>query len=216
MKRENLKIAISEKEQMVLMAYPNLDIESLRLLDNVTKQLAGVGFVSIKGYTSDVSNGTESANHIINIGASYENMKQKDANIYSNFDLNKVDVNQFNYETINTGKLSLVEYKDAVISALSIALEQLLAPKQVRVNNDVYINSLLIFNTNTRRLSIRGMEINKTVIVKGDLKIVKSAPLTVAKKLIEKCAKGRAQTLRRFALDNINTIKINGNTLAID
>ena len=66
------------------------------------------------------------------------------------------------------------------------------------------------------RLSIFGQSVNKTVTEVGDFKVVKSAPKTVAKRLIEKQAKGKAQSLRRFTIDNFNgSIKVQGETIEI-
>ena len=199
----------------VLNSYENLTIEQLESLINNTN-LNGVSFVSVKGYSSEKSNNTEVANQVINIGASYKNMLKKDTNIYANFDLSSVDVDAFNYDTINTNGLTLNEYKKAVKDSLEIALNELSQPKKKKVSNDIYFNNALAFNTNTRKLSLLGQTINKTIEKKGTFKVVKSAPKTIAKKLIERKAKGKTQTLRRFAIDNLaGSVKVSGETIEI-
>jgi hypothetical protein len=201
----------------ILNAYTNVSIEQVESLINATNGVGGVSFVSLKGYSSDKSNNTEVANQLINIGASYSNMLKKDDNIYANFDINSVDVERFNYSCVDTNGLTLLEYKQAVKSALEVALIELQAPKQDRKSNDVWLNKALVFNNTTKRLSIFGQGVNKVVETKGEFKVVKSAPKTIAKKLIELQAKGKAQTLRRFAIDNFKgMIKVSGETILID
>lgn len=200
----------------IASVYQNLNETQIEKLIEATNLINGVSFIKIENYTSDKSNNTEIANQLINIGASYQNMIKKDTNIYANFDINTVDVDKFNYASIDTGKLTLSEFKQAVKENLSIALTELQAPKKSKETNDIYLNKALVFNFTTMRLSVIGQQINKTVETKGEFKIVKSAPKTIAKRLIEKQANGRTQTLRRFALDNvIKEIRLNGETIEI-
>jgi len=201
----------------ILNAYGNLNLNQVELLINATNEIGGVSAVSIKGYSSDVSNGTETANQLINVGASYQNMLAKDENIYANFDIESVDVERFDYSTIDTAKLTLEQFKAEVKNQLSVALVELNQPKKSNdTSADIWLNKALVFNLNTMRLSIRGMQLNKSVEVKGTFKVVKSAPKTIAKRLIEKQAKGRSATLRRFAIDNlVGSIKLVGQELEI-
>lgn len=196
--------------------YHNLNEQQIQALINATNEIGGCSMVAIKDYSSDKSNNTEIANQLINVGASYQNMIKKDGNIYANFDINTVDVDKFNYATIDTGKLTLQQFKQAVKEQLPIALTELQAPKKSKETNDIYLNKALVFNLTTMRLSVIGQQINKKVEIKGEFKVVKSAPKTIAKRLIEKQANGRTQTLRRFALDNvIKEIRLNGETIEI-
>jgi len=201
----------------ILNAYGNLNLKQVELLINATNEIGGVSAVSIKGYSSDKSGNTEVANQLINVGASYQNMLAKDSNIYANFDVATIDIDKFDYSTIDTGKLTLAEFKTEVKNQLPNALAELNAPKKsIDTSADIWLNKALVFNLNTLRLSIRGMQMNKSVEVKGEFKIVKSAPKTIAKKLIEKQAKGRSATLRRFAIDNlVGSIKLVGQELEI-
>ena len=218
----NKKIMTQSNKQIailaILKAYSNVSIEQVESLINATNNVGGISFVSLKGYSSDKSNNTEVANQLINIGASYQNMLKKDDNIYANFDISSVNVEGFNYSNIDTKGLTLAEYQQAVKSALEVALNELQAPKQSKdTSNDIWLNKALVFNLNTMRLSIFGQSVTKSVEVKGEFKKVASAPKTIAKKLIELQAKGKAQTLRRFAIDNFNgMIKVSGETILID
>jgi hypothetical protein len=200
----------------ILSVYNNLNEKQVNKLIEATNLISGVSLISINGYSSDKSNNTEIANQLINIGASYQNMIKKDNNIYANVDLSLIDVDKFNYTSIDTAKLTLEQFKQAVKENLPIALTELQAPKKSKETNDIYLNKALVYNLNTMRLSVIGQQINKVVETKGEFKIVKSSPKTIAKKLIEKQVKSRTATLRRFALDNlINTISINGDKLEI-
>jgi hypothetical protein len=209
----------NQLKQAILSIYTQLNNVSLDKLIESTDEIGGVSFVNIKKYQSDISNNVEVADQLINVGASYKNMLDKDLDIYANFDVNSVDVNKFDYRYINTDKLTLDEYKNEVKNCLPIALEQLQQGKTRKndMSADIWLNRVLCFNLNTMRMSIKGQSINKTIEVKGDFKVVKSKPLTIAKKLIEKQAKGKTQSLRRFALDNlIGSIVVNKNELIIE
>jgi hypothetical protein len=201
----------------ILNAYGNLNLKQVELLISATNEIGGVSAVSIKGYSSDISQNSEVANQLINVGASYQNMLTKDSDIYANFDIESVDVERFDYSTIDTGKLTLEQFKAEVKNQLSVALVELNQPKKSNdTSADIWLNKALVFNLNTMRLSIRGMQLNKSVEVKGTFKVVKSAPKTIAKRLIEKQAKGRSATLRRFAIDNlVGAIKLVGQELEI-
>jgi len=175
----------------------------------------GVTFLSIKNYKSDFSGNTENSNHTINIGVRYESILEKDANIYENFDVNSVDVNNFNYNSIDLAGLSLEQFKEGVKLALPIALAELQAPKKERQSNDVYLSKVIVFNVTTERLSILGQSVTKTVTEKGEFKKVKSAPKTIAKRLIEFAAKPKSNDIRRFAIDNLEAVKLFGDTIEI-
>jgi len=201
----------------ILTAYSNLNIEQINDLISATNGIKGVSFVSIKGYSSDKSNNTEIANHLINIGASYANMITKDGNIYANFDVTSVNIDKFDYSAIDTAGLTLDEYKAEVKKELPVALDELNQPKAKKdTSADIWLNKALVFNLNTLTLSIFGQSVTKNVETKGTFKLVKSAPKTVAKRLIEKQAQGKAQTLRRFALNNlVGSVTLKGETLEI-
>lgn len=201
----------------ILDAYSNLTLSKVTELINATNGIGGVSFVKVKGYSSDKSNHTEIADQLINVGASYSNMLVKDENIFENFDLNTIDINAFNYDSIELKGKSLETFKKEVFEALPIALQELQKPKEKKETNDIWLNKALVFNLTTLRLSIFGQTIKKDIEVKGEFKKVASAPKTIAKKLIEKQAKGKTQTLRRFAIDNFNgTIKVKGDTIEIN
>lgn len=205
----------------VVETYQKLDREKVQKLIEQTNEIGGCSFISINGYSSDKSQNTEVAFQLINIGANYQNMVEKDKIIFEKLTeknvKNAIDVNKFNYNEIDKNGLTLKQYKSAVKKALPEALEELKAPKATKdTSSDIWFNKALVFNLNTMRLSIFGQTVNKVVEVKGEFKPVKSAPKTIAKRLIQSQSKGKAQTLRRFALDNlIGNIAINKDTLVL-
>lgn len=200
----------------ILKFYSNLNEQNLLKLVELTNNQK-IGYVSLKGYSSELSKGTEIANQLINVGMNYKNAIEKDKVTFENVDLSTIDVNKFDYNYINTDGLTIDEYKQKVTECLPQALEELKGDKRKRKSNDVYLNKILVFNTNTLKLSVIGKTENKVIETKGDFKIVKSKPLTVAKKLIEKQVNGKTQAMRRFAIDNfIGSIKLQGETIEIE
>lgn len=191
-------------------------------LISATNEIGGVSFVSIKGYCSDASNNTEIADQLINIGASYQNMQTNDHNRYKNCDFNVFCtlVDDFSLKYINTDGLSEFSYKAAIKNAYPNVLTELLNPKQSapKADNFIHFNKVLAYNTNTKNLSIFGMQVNKSVVVKSqsEPKIVKSKPETITKQLIQQAVGSRTSTLRRFNIGNITKqINIIGDKIVI-
>lgn len=191
-------------------------------LVSATNQVGGVSFVNIKGYCSDASNNTEIADQLINIGASYSNMLTKDNDKYKNCDFNAFSalVDNYSLKYINTDGKSESEYKAAIKAAYGNVLADLLNPKQTapKADNFIHFNKVLAYNTNTKNLSIFGMQVNKSVVVKSESepKIVKSKPETITRQLIQKSVESRTATLRRFNIGNITKqINIIGDKIEI-
>lgn len=189
--------------------------EDVFRLIRLTDMYGGVQYVSLKGYNSDKSLHTEVADHLINIGASYENMLNKDAMSLNDVVCSEVNVDGFNYNKIDLNGVSLSVFKEQVREQLPVALAKLKEPKKERETGDVSLNGVLVWNENTGRLSIRGMEVNKVVKTEGVFKKTKSKPLTVAGECIRYHIDSRTQTIRRFAVDNLNGMKMMGETLEI-
>jgi hypothetical protein len=200
----------------ILKYYSNLNEQNLTKLVELTNQQK-IGYVSLKGYSSELSKGTEIADQLINVGMNYGNAIESDKVTFNNVDLSTIDVDNQDYSNINTGDLTLAEYKQAVKDSLPQALEILQGDKRKRKSNDIKINSILYFNTNTLKLSIVGKSESKTVKTKGEFDVVKSKPLTVAKRFIEKQVKGKTQALRRFTIENfVGSVKLLGETIEIE
>lgn len=195
--------------QEILSVYRYFPKNLLFDLVSATNEVGGVSLVNIKGYCSDASNNSEIADQLINIGASYQNMLNTDANKYANCNFADfcILVDNFSLQYINTNGKTESEFKAEIKANFQNVLADLLSPKtpSEKADNFIHFNKVLAYNTNTKNLSIFGMQVAKKVIEKAetDYKIVKSAPSTITKQLIQKCVGSRTSTLRRFNIGNI-------------
>ncbi|MEO6305572.1 MAG: hypothetical protein ABIP51_20580 [Bacteroidia bacterium] len=212
----------------IVSAISGTQIETVESLIAATDVVKGCRFIAMRDYKSDATNNTESANHVINIGFIYENMKAKDIDLLVNVltgeqlvNTQNIDLENLDYSTINTGKLTLTEYKEAVRNSMPLGYSELITSASAvpgtsgRENNDIYLNNVLVFNTNTQSLSIIGQSVSKTVLVEGEIKVTKKAPLTLAKELIRQAAGLKTNSYRRFKIENLNSVKISGEVIDI-
>jgi hypothetical protein len=203
--------------KLVPVLYPHFAGEGLVQLIDATDTIKGVSFISLKGYSSDATNNTELQDHIVNVGASYANMLGKDEEKLKAFDIATLDCSKIFWDLYNIQERTREEFMAAVKADAPIALAEMLLPKKKKdMSHVVYINKVLSFDTNTQRLSIRGMKIKGVVTVEGEQKQTKSSPKTVAKQLIGKQADLSTHKLRTYCLDNLmSTIKAMGDTIEI-
>jgi hypothetical protein len=212
----NTNTTFHELIAKIVSVYGCSEEQVLRLMEITSDMSKGAKFARIIGYSSDKSDHSEIADHTIILNFSYANMRKDDKETLRTFDVNVVDVNKFNYDSIDTKGMELSAYKNEVRNCLQNALYEINNPKKVeRVNNDEYLNDMLVFNWNTERLSIIGQGVKKETIVEGEYKKVKSAPLTIAKKLIKKQSNLRVDKYKRFAIDNLSIVNLQGETLEI-
>lgn len=215
-----------EKAIVGIMVAYGLSRDNVQRLFDLTSENGKVRFVSIKNYNSDKSLNTEEANHLVSINVKNENVKEvalcelhSDTKMIK--DYFRIQAEGWEYDKkYNLNGVSESDFRKQVIDQFEIALEELRHPKTSeelgRENNDIHIEGTpLYFNTNTARLSILGLSQKKTVVQQGVFKKVKSAPKTVAKQIINYIVKPHTDKYRRFALDNIKTIKMDGETLEI-
>lgn len=169
----------------------------------------GVSFVSIKGYCSDKSENSEIADVLINVGASYGNMKANDLETL---------------QGANAKELANDNFGQALIEqAISEKITSIVKPNENRSKGqtEAYVNlnanGTIKFCKETRSVLISGVVIRKTVIKAGEYKEVKSRPLTLAKKYLDKALDLKLAKIRYYKLSNITaSVKINGNTIEIE
>lgn len=215
-----------EKAIVGIMEAYGLDRTNVEKLFELTNENGNVRFVSIKNYNSDKSLNTEEANHLVSINV--KNEKVKEASLVELHSKDKMIKEYFLIQAMGwdyEGKYDLKGISESVfhkqvIDQFEVALHELRHPKTAkelgRENNDIHIpNTPLYFNTNTNRLSILGLSQKKTVVQQGVFKKVASSPKTVAKQIINYIVQPKTDKYRRFALDNIKTIKMDGETLEI-
>jgi hypothetical protein len=165
----------------------------------------GVSFVSLKGYKSDKSDNTEVADHLINVGVTYESLKKKDLELLQNANAKELENENFGVAIIEQAIEELIK------SIVSPNERRSTAQKEsvIRLNNGMQ------YCPNTDSLLIVGTEIRKTVIVKGEHKTVNSKPLTLAKKYVTKALNLPTSKIRRFSLKNLSGAKVMGETFEI-
>ncbi len=169
----------------------------------------GVSFVSIKAYCSDTSGNSEVADVLINVGGSYANMKAADLRTL---------------QGANAKELATIDFGQALIEqALAEKIQSIVAPNVARSNGqkDAYINlnmsGTLKYCKATGNVMISGNVVRKKVIVEGVYKEVKSKPLTLAKKHIDKALDLKMAKIRYYSLKNILAkVNVNGDTIEIE
>lgn len=196
--------------------------DKVERLIQITNDMESVGarFARLNKYRSDKSDHTELASHTLLLNFSYANMLKQEKERLTNVNISAIDVERFNYDRINFEKKgydNVESYKVAVAEELETALAEMRQPKESKgESNDIWLNKVLVFNTNTQRLSIVGEEVKKVVVEQGEFKKVASDPKTIAKELIRKQLDFRTDKYRRFAIDNIEgELKLQGETLEI-
>jgi hypothetical protein len=178
----------------------------LSLLENFN--FSGVSFIYIKGYTSDKSGNSEIANILINVGASYANMKKNDLITLQNTTASELVTENFGQALIQ--------------QAIDEKIQSIVSPSKSRSNGqkDAFIklnaSGTLKYCKETGSVLISGTVVKKTVIQKGIYKEVKSKPLTLAKKHVDKLLDLKLAKIRYYKISNITTsVKVSGDTIEI-
>ncbi len=168
---------------------------------------SGVSFISIKGYYSDSSG--EVSDVLINVGASYKNMKTKDLETLQGADALFLETQTAEFDV------------DLLTEAIEAKIKSIVSPNKNRSQGqkNAYINlnerGTLKYCKNTKSVLIQGTVIRKTVLVKGEYKAVKSR-LALAKKHIDKVLDLRCAKMRYYKLSNIaKQVRVSGNTIEI-
>jgi hypothetical protein len=219
---ETQKITNEIKNQILVAISSNGgEISSLGLmrLIEATNKLNAPQFVKLHNYSSDASDNGELADYLINVGVVYENAKkstQRSINTLTVDDMIAISelcapesIKGFNF--INLKGVDPLTYCDNVKGMLFEALDEMKTVKPKESNN-IALNSVLSFNTNTGNLLIRGEMVKggKTVTVEQIVpKMVAKAPKTVAKEIINGYLNTRASKMRTFNITNLNKITIN-------
>lgn len=178
--------------------------------------LNGASFISINNYLAKTSG--ELANHRLNVNISVKNAKETDLNRLRNCtdkDLEMISkASNIDFETC---KQALSEMLASAEKNLSENIED--RTNQSKGQSDAFItltkNGSVKLHKDTLAVHIFGMHIDKTVLVKGEYKQVKSKPKTLAKKAITKHLDLRAEKFRTFILANADNLKVSGDVIEI-
>lgn len=180
------------------------------------ESLKGASFISVNNYES--SSTGEIANHVINVNISVKTAKETDlARLKACTETDLKDVvfagnKQFD---LATAKLALSEMIAAGEKNLSANIEDRSNQSIAQSDAYIFLTPAIRLHKDTLQVHIFGQAISKTVLIKGIYKTVNSAPKTIAKNFIKKHLDLRSDKFRDFILGNIDTIRINGETLEL-
>jgi hypothetical protein len=176
------------------------NVSEIGKLVAIISQIKTPSFVRIINYTND--KGNETANYTINLGIRYENAKQSDIEWLRN---------ENNLQSIDFGKL-----KSWANTARIEMLQSRLNPsRQSAAQSDAYqtLCPNVRLHLEKQRIYIYGFVVSKQVTIEGNYPSVDSAPLTLAKKKIEKELK--ATQFRQFAFDKLQSVRVKGEEIEI-
>ena len=163
----------------------------------------GIGFISLQYRNKE----GELSKRLINLGARIENAKNDDLKTITN-----------GIHHIISDKYTKSDFDNALMEIK----QSLIIPNKTRSNGqkNAYItlnkeNGSVKYNINTKEVYLFGKSEKKEIIEKGQYKIVKSSPKTLAKNDIKKHLK--TAKFRTFILKNVcGTVKINKQIIVVD
>lgn len=185
----------------------------LNEIESLTKK--GCRFVSINNYESKTSG--EIAKYTINLGISIQTAKEQDFEKLKNCKI--LTLKKLSKESDIPMDIFTTAWDELLTSAeknLSENIEDRTAQSKAQTGAYVTITNGLKLCKATMELHIFGQFHSKETIKKGIYKEVKSAPKTIAKNMIKKELDMRTDKFRNFVLNNIETVKMNGETFEIN
>lgn len=190
----------SNKKKMETLTVSEKALKVITTLKKATdKSITGVSFVSIRNYTNKFG---EVSNNLINIGASYENAKQKDIVFLENINLSEYEFKS---------DLSLLD------EARKELIASFIKPDENRSNGQkeayTHIVKGVKVHNETGVLYVYGYREKKEILTNGIYPTVKSKPLTIAKDELRKLL--RTGKFTQYALEIGNEIRANGETLEL-
>ncbi len=161
----------------------------------------GATFAAVRGYTS-VKTG-EVSNQTIIAGYSYENAKAHDLAV----------VQAANASNLSAAVNFPVELVETVLAELTKSLTN---PDKARSDGQTeaftHLGSGIKRHNDTKQLYLTGLVVNKTVLVAGEHKVVKSADKTICKNKVKKVLALRMDKIRSYVLDN-GTFNLRGESI---
>lgn len=176
--------------------------------------IKGTSFVGIKGYESKTTG--ETANHVINVGFSYENAINKDLNKLNN--LTEKDIDNLVFET-GIEKDIILEAKDDMLNSFVNNRNKETQSKQSEAQQEAYINITngIRLHKETGQVYIYALHVSKEILIAGEYKKVNSRPKTLAKKAIQKYLDFSTSKFRNFIVspEHLSKVKSKGETLIV-
>ena len=152
-------------------------------------------FVSVKGYESKTSG--EVSNYVINTGISYENLMKKD--------IEKLKSISFEDQLMEEARRELLKSLEGNLDVKTRSLQSTAQREAYE-----YLCNGVKRHVETQEVFVLGYEISKTVLTTGVFKEVKSKPLTLAKRNIEKLLNMSTPKYRLFSIGNIQSMRMQG------
>lgn len=178
------------------------------------QQLKGVSFIGINNYLSKITG--ELANHVVNVNLSVKNAKETDLQRLQNCtESDLVMISKASGISYEICKQALSELLTSAEKNLSANIEDRTAQSQAQTDAYISLTPAIRMHKETMQIHIFGQAISKTVLIKGEYKQVNSSQKTLAKNAIKKHLDLRTEKFRDFIVGNIDSIKINGDTLII-
>jgi L-rhamnose mutarotase len=186
--------------------------QTIQITDKATEVIAlikkalintptGVSFCSIKNYTNEQG---EVANHLFNIGASYENAKKKDIEFLNNLDV------------------TTMEWQSAMVDIIKAKQELINSFENPRPTKDVFfhieMNGKSIgvkVHYESGKIYVWGLRVSKTILKAVEYKEVQSSNLTIAKNELRKLLKTSKYRQFIFQLNGMS-IKASGEELIFE
>ncbi len=167
-------------------------------------------FISVLGYTNKKG---EVANHVINIGAKYENAQKRDVTTLTRYISELTSVEGYGATSEQATHLRAAnELLASVIKNQDPATRS----TQSEAQRDTYttLGNLRIHN-GTGEIYVAGFAVGKKILEAGEYKEVNSGPVVVQKNAITKALNLSTAKRRQFIIGNVQEIAINGNRLVL-
>jgi hypothetical protein len=191
-------------------------MKNLKKLFKNFENLNGAKFVALNNYESKKTK--EVAIHTILTNVSVMNAKETDYET-----LKKADIQLIAAELLTKGidievtKQAYVEMLASAEKNLSANIEDRTAASQAQTDAYISLGNGMKLHKDSGALHIFGMAIQKKVLIAGEpQKPVKSAPKTIAKKMITKSLNLRAGKFRTFIVENVEAVNMSGETITIN
>lgn len=201
---------MSTLEQAYQQVHNNTNTDQQALADMIRQQVtrSAPEFVSLE-YTSSKG---ETSHQTINVGVSYQSVLEKSLNQLAALDRAAIE-QEVTSKGLDTALI------DTAVSELEGSLSRSLSrPEQVEiadVSNFETLSKGIKMHRVTGELYLNGLVRSKTVVTPGTYKEVKSRPLTLVKKIIEKQLMFSKYRMFKLAPSQIHQVTSEGKTLVI-
>lgn len=198
------------------------DMKNILNLFNGISNLKGAKFISLNTYEHERKGEKtgEIANHVINTNISVMNAKVNDLNTLNSVthkDVKSVKKSSARSIALTVYETALTEMQTSAKKNLNPDLSKRSAQSQAQTDAYIQLSPALKIHKDTGNLHIFGMAVSKVQIQPPtEYKTVNSSDKTLAKKEITKHLDLRAGKFRTFIVGNINTVKMNGETIEIN